>query len=97
MLAFSAVTQFPTNGSSTRAAGESVQANINAEDVMTKKTRRNRIASLELGTARTFLTRFARRCSRQVSDATAPPQRLDAAPDQECVGFPQNFSDARIR
>jgi len=34
MLAFSAVIQFPTNGSPTRGAGETVQANTSAEHVM---------------------------------------------------------------
>ena len=80
MLAFSAVTQFPTNGSSTRGGGETVQASTSAEHVMTVEKRKNRIASPELGTTRTFLAKLARRYSRQASHAAAPPQRLDAAP-----------------
>src|SRR6202035_1447107 len=48
MLAFSAVTQFPTNGSSTRGAGETVQASTSAEHVMIGETRKIRIASPEL-------------------------------------------------
>jgi hypothetical protein len=65
MLAFSAVTQFPTNGSSTRTAGEGVQASTSAEHVMSVKKRKIRIVSRELCTTRTFLARYARRCSRQ--------------------------------
>src|SRR5260370_29190359 len=67
MLAFSAVTQFPTNGSSTRAAGESVQASTTAEHVMTAEKRKICIASPELGTTRTFLAKLARRYSRQAA------------------------------
>src|SRR5258708_35491916 len=73
MLAFSAVTQFPTNGSSTRAAGESVQACTSAEHVMTAEKRKICIASPELGTTRTFLAKLARRCSRQAAMRPYPP------------------------
>ncbi len=59
MLAFSAVTQFPTNGSSTRGAGETVQASTSAGHAMIGEKRKIRIASLELGTARTFLVNLA--------------------------------------
>jgi hypothetical protein len=59
MLAFSAVTQFPTNGSSTRGAGETVQASTSAEHVMIGETRKIRIASPELGTTHTFLVKLA--------------------------------------
>jgi hypothetical protein len=54
MLAFSAVTQFPTNGSSTRTAGEGVQASTSAEHVMTVERHKFRIASPQLGTIRTL-------------------------------------------
>ena len=44
MLAFSAVTQFPINGSSTCGASEGVQASTSAEHVMTAERRKIRIA-----------------------------------------------------
>ena len=69
MLAFSAVTQFPTNGSSTRGAGETVQASTSAEHVMVGEKRKIRIASPEPGTAHTFLAKFA-----PPPFAAAPPQ-----------------------
>jgi hypothetical protein len=78
MLASSAVTQFPTNGS-TRVAGETVQASVSAEHVMIVEKRKIRIASPELGTARTFLARLARECSR-LPMLAAPLQRPDAEP-----------------
>src|SRR5271169_4999304 len=62
MLAFSAVTQFPTNGSSTRTAGEGVQASTSAEHVMTVE-KRNRIAAA--GYHSHVVARLARRYSHQ--------------------------------
>jgi hypothetical protein len=50
MLAFSAVTQFPINGSSTRADGGGAQASTSAEDVMTVERHKIRIASPRRGT-----------------------------------------------
>jgi len=82
MLAFSAVTQFPTNGSSTRGAGETVQASTSAEHVMIGETRKIRIASPELGTTHTFLVKLA----------PPPLRRTSAEP-----GCPQGFADPRIR
>jgi hypothetical protein len=79
MLAFSAVNQFPTNGSSTRWGGEGVQASTSAEHVMTVERRKTRIASPELGNTRIFFVGFARRYSRR-PHAAAPPQSPDAVP-----------------
>src|SRR5438874_1810839 len=56
MLAFSAVTQFPTNGSSTRGAGESAQASTSVEHVMTVETRKILISSPNPGTLACSLT-----------------------------------------
>ena len=82
MLAFSAVTQFPTNGSSTRGAGETVQASTSAEHVMIGEKRKIRIASPELGTAHTFLVKLA---------------PLPLRPHFRRAWVPQGFADARIR
>jgi hypothetical protein len=75
MLALSAVTQFPTNGSSTRWGGEGVQAITSAEQIMTAERRNTRIASPELGPTRIFLARRARGYSRR-----APCSRASAEP-----------------
>ena len=72
MLALSAVTQFPTNGSSTRWGGEGVQAITSAEHVMTAERRNTRIASLELGATRIFLARPLAG-TRAGPHAAAPP------------------------
>ena len=74
MLAFSAVTQLPTNGSSTRGAGETVQASTSAEHVMIGETRKIRIASPELGTNRTLS-----QDSRADTRTRAPSGRTSAA------------------
>src|SRR5689334_18932063 len=59
-LAFSAVTQFPTNGfPDVGAGGETLQAGGSAEHSTTPQIRRSERASWELGTARTFLDRPA--------------------------------------
>ena len=75
MLAFSAVTQFPTNGSSTRTVGEGVQANTSAEHVMTVERHKTRIASPQLGTTRTLSSD-----SRVDTRTRAPCGRTSAAP-----------------
>ena len=85
MLAFSAVAQFPINGSSTRGAGERVQACTSAEHVMIVEKRKIRIASLELGTAHTFLAKLA-----PPPFAAAPPQSPGApkvSPTREFAGM----------
>jgi len=59
MLAFSAVTQFPTNGFSSREAGAVVQASSSAEHIMTEQIRGIDIASPEPGTTtQAFLDRL---------------------------------------
>src|SRR5271167_2250449 len=86
MLAFSAVTQFPTNGSSTRTAGEGVQASTSAEHVMTVE-KRNRIAAA--GYHSHVVARLARRYSHQ--DPMRPHLRSapDAAQDEGRVRLPK--------
>ena len=81
MLAFSAVTQFPTNGFSTRETGERVQVSSSAEHMTTAETRRIVIASPQLGTTRIFstgsrlYTRQAR-CDRSAERRFRPEMRL---------------------
>ena len=89
MLAFSAVTQFPTNGSSTRWGGKGVQANTSAEDVMTVKRRDTRTAFPELGASR--LPRQI--CSQVLTEAPLRPRLRRAwmpCQDKGCVRLPKS-------
>ena len=85
MLAFSAVTQFPANGSSTRWGGGGVQAITSAEHVMTVEKRKIRIASPELGTTRTFLATLLRGFRPHLRSTWMSRQ------DEGCVPLPTLF------
>ena len=95
MLAFSDVTQFPTNGSCAFGAGESVQASTSAEHVITVERRNIRIASPELGHYPQNSSPDTRTGARAKPHATAPLQSPGAAPGWVLYSSPLKVSPPR--